>query len=110
MILPIPTNVTCDVYESGRQPPAAPDVAGLAGNLQPWPRNIHTTPHRYTHWLDVPLATIPVAALGGFLYVPNKGGTKFLIVGYERIRGGAAGDWIRLYLDRQAVIWPSQDL
>ena len=78
MILPLPTNVTCDVYESGRQPPAAPDVAGLAGNLQPWPRNIHTTPHRYTHWLDVPLATVPVAALGGFLYVPNKGGTKFL--------------------------------
>jgi hypothetical protein len=107
--LPIPTNVTCDVYKSGNAPPAPPDVAGLAGNLQPWPRNIHTFPP-YTHWLDVPLNTIPALAVNSFLYVPNKNGTKFKIVGYERIRGGAAGDWIRLYLDRQAVNWPSQDL
>jgi hypothetical protein len=103
----ISTNTTCDLYHGGNAPPANPDVAGVKGTLTPAPRNLKSDV-AYTHWIDVPLATD--AHNGDSLYVPDKTGTQFLVQWLERIRYGGGNDYKRLYLLRQAVNWPSQNL
>ena len=103
----IPINTTFDIYRSGSSPPSAPSVAGVSGALTPAPRNLKTL-LVYTHWIDVPLATDVRA--GDSLYVPDKNGTKFAVQQYERIRFGGGNDYKRVYLLRQAVTWPSQNL
>jgi hypothetical protein len=123
------SNTTGDVYRSGNTPPAAPDVAGVNVLLLPDFSESHlaqttsATTLRWTHRAAVPLATdIRDAYQGGLggetigaapdaIYVPDKNGTKFLVVFVERVRSaGATGDYKQAYLQRQAVTWPSQNL
>jgi len=107
MGFPIPPNTTCDIYHSGNAPPAAPDVAGVAINLVLHPANLKQD-ITYSHWADMPLATS--VAAGDSLYVPDKNGTQFKVQTYERIRFGGGNDFKRVYLMRQAVSWPSDNL
>jgi hypothetical protein len=103
----IPNNITCDIYRNNNAPPSNPDVARVSGALTPAPRNLKATPS-YTHWIDVPLVTDVRA--GDWLYVPDQNGTQFAVQQYERIRFGGGNDFKRVYLLRQAVTWPSQNL
>jgi hypothetical protein len=111
MSLPIPTNTTCDIYRSGNAPPNPPDVAGVAGNLQPHGTNIKTSGTApYTHALDVPLTTDIRSSPQDTIYVPTQSGTPFTVVWVERIRVAGGNDYKRAYLKRKAVTWPSNQL
>jgi hypothetical protein len=110
MAFPIPINVMCDIYRIGRAPPASPDIPGVQGNLVPRGGNIKPTV-KYTHWLDLPLGTdVRAGAFSDTLYVPDKNGTPFLAVKVVRVRPGGGKDFKRVYLNRQAPTWPTNQL
>src|SRR5262249_59254420 len=84
------TNTTCDIYRStSPPPPAAPDVAGVKCFLNPKGQSTLTT-GVYTHVLLVPTGTdvrdqfpgntFGVGPAADIVYVPDKNGTKFLVV------------------------------
>ena len=103
----IPTNTTCDIYKSGNSPPSPPDTAGVAISLVLRAANLKQDV-TYSHWADMPLATN--AFQGDSLYIPDKNGVQFKVQAYERIRVGGGNDYRRVYLMRQSVTWPSDNL
>jgi hypothetical protein len=124
-------NTTCDIYRNINAPPAAPDVAGVKGYLTPDFAGPHRaavvtgTIQRWTHVLLVPPATdvrdgYPSAPPGpgeestpgtqDHVYVPDKNGTKFEVIFVERLGRGTAADAKRVYLQRQQMTWPSDDV
>ncbi len=111
MPTPAPPNTTCDVYHTGNAPPNPPDVPGVAVFLQGRFRNIKPVADgAYTHVMHVEIGT-DVRAIGGeTVYIPNQGGTKFNVVFVQRIRAGGGYDFKEVYLLRQTVNWPSNDL
>ena len=125
MGLPVSANTTCDIYRSGRSPPAAPDVAGVACYLNAdYERRMETgesmaASYRYTHVMLVDVAVDVRDGMsfyaGGIgndtLYVPDKTGTKFQVQFVERHnRGNAVFDHKRVFLDRAAPTWPTNNL
>jgi hypothetical protein len=107
MAFPIPTNTTCDIYHGGNAPPNPPDIAAVRATLTPAPRNLKAN-QAYTHWIELPLGTD--IRSGDTVYVPDQNGTAFKQVAIERIRFASGNDYKRMYLNRQAVNWPSQNL
>jgi hypothetical protein len=119
-----PPNTTCDIYRAGNAPPANPDVAAVYGSLRPnYPggtdANAGQPTKRWTHVLLVPKGTdvrdhyTGAGAYGAnpdTIYVPDKNGTAFKVVFVERRDRGTATDHLCVFLDRQAVTWPSQEL
>jgi hypothetical protein len=103
---PLAPNTTCDVFHNRGGPGGSPDIAGVNIALTPRPGNLKT--QIYTHWADMPLAT-DIRGTDN-IYVPNSNGTQFQVVGVVRSGYGTGGDFKRVYLNRQAVNWPSQDL
>ena len=120
MTLSIPLNVTLDIYRNGSPPPPSPpDVAGVKGHLVQRFGNIKppgsaTNPFgTYTHVLYVDIGTdIRDGSTGGadLIYVPNKSGTKFVVVWVARAGRGTAQDAKVVYLTRNQPIWPTADL
>jgi hypothetical protein len=112
MAFPIPVNTTCDIYRAGTAPPSDAPALTTSGALTPAPRNCKVGPSgpAYTHWLDLPLDTDIRDSPADAVYVPDRNGTMFAVCIYERIRCGGGNDFKRVYLMRQAVSWPSQDL
>ncbi len=112
MAFPIPANTTCDIYRANTAPPNDQPALSALGALTPAPRNWKDGPPgpAYTHWLDLPLTTDIRDSPADTVYVPDKNGTKFDVCMYERIRVGGGNDYKRVYLMRQAVAWPSQNL
>jgi hypothetical protein len=111
MSFPLPFNATCDIYRNGNGPPSPPDVVGVSGNLVG--RGVNLKPiDPYTHWIDVPLATDIRAWSPGpdTIYVPDMTGTPFLVVKVVRVRTGSGNDYKRVYLNRQAPTWPTDQL
>ena len=120
------STATCDVYRSGNAPPAAPDVAAvpcvLTGAFEAGTRPVPTgisTALVYTHVMLVdPSADIRDSYSGqgnlgagqDTVYVPDRTGTAFRVVFVERVGQGTPGDAKRVYLDRQAVAWPTTSL
>jgi hypothetical protein len=109
MALPIPTNTTADLYRSPNAPPAAPTIAALPGGLQGRGRNIKTN-IIYTHSFDLALGTDVRFSMTDTLYIPDKNGTAFTVMFTERIRFGFGNDFIRVYLNRKAAPWPTNNL
>jgi hypothetical protein len=118
MSLPMPTNMTCDIYHGGNAPPGPPDVVGAAGYLEEDFSNLKpmaTPTLAYTHILRVAV-TVDVrdnyngAAAGSTLFVPNQSGTKFLVQAVARVGRGTAVDHKIIYLLRSVVAWPSNDV
>jgi hypothetical protein len=114
-------NVTCDVYRAGNAPPAAPDVVGLAGQLQPlgWPASLASgSAPACTHVLTVELSAdvrddFDAGVFGGGadrVYVPDRTGTAFAVVFVERVGRGGPDDRKRVYLQRRAATWPTSDV
>jgi hypothetical protein len=117
--LPIPANVTLDIYRSGNAPPNPPDVAGVRGHLFEKFGNIKppgsaTMPYgSYTHVLYVDVGTdIRDGAGGGTdkVYVPNQSGTQFSVVWVARQGRGTSLDLKLVYLTRVLPNWPTADL
>jgi hypothetical protein len=132
MGLPIKTNTTCDIYRTGHAPPSAPDVAGVAINLESTfaPPHLSATTNSGTgsRWTHIALCDISVdirdaysgaasavgedayAATFDSLYVPDKTGTKFLVVFVERVGYNSGQDFLRVFLQRLAPTWPTANL
>ena len=108
---PAPPNTTCDVYHTGNAPPNPPDVAGVAVFLQGRFRNIKpVAAGAYTHVMHVAIGTDVRATGNDVVYIPNKNGTKFNVVFVQRVRTGAGYDFKEVFLNRQGVSWPSNNL
>lgn len=124
MSLPTTANTTGDIYRSGVGPPAAPSVAGVACHLDAnFARGLEVgestaVANRFTHVILVD-ATVDVrddynlGAVGVNLdsvYIPDKNGTAFKVIFVERKLKGTAQDHKKVYLLRQTVTWPSNNL
>lgn len=127
MSLPVPSNITCDVYRTGTAPPAAPAVAGLAGHLRADYRGgaENSEGQNYVKWTHVLLVAADADVRDGYtagptggsnsrsqdtLYVPDQNGTKFFVVFVERVGRGSAADHKRVFLERAQPTWPTNDV
>jgi hypothetical protein len=112
-------NTTCDIYYTGNTPPAAPDVAAAACSLVArfaagQEAGEGDTAFQWTHLLYLD-AGVDVrdnwpSAANSRVYVPDKNGTRFDVVFVELVNRGTPARYKRVYLDRQAVTWPSSEL
>src|SRR5579872_6156300 len=119
MSLPMPANNTCDVYRSGHTPPTSPDVSGVRCYLMPYGQSSLMTPN-FTHVLYVDAAvdirdnfiasTFSAGGSADTVYIPNQGGTPFLVVLVRRYGQGTAFDHKRVLLARQAPTWPTNNV
>jgi hypothetical protein len=109
---PAPPNTTCDVYHQGNAPPSPPDVAAVPVFLQGRFRNLKPTATvgPYTHVMHVAIGVDVRSGNNERVYIPNKNGTLFDVVFVQRIRAGGGNDYKEVYLNRQAVNWPSDNL
>ena len=118
-------NTTCDVYRAGNAPPAAPDVAGVKCFLRPFfPQGyVHGSgmgsgQTEVSHVLDAAIDTDIRDGTAGFgqdagcdaLYVPDKNGTKFDVLGVVLTSYNTDQDRRRVYLRRKAPTWPTSYL
>ena len=112
-------NTTCDIYFDPNAPPAAPDVAAvpccLLPQFQMGSEHEEGDPtFRYSHLLYLASGTdirdkYPNAP-GNLVCVPDKTGTPFKVVFVELVNRGTPAAYIRVYLNRQAPTWPTQQL
>lgn len=112
-------NTTGDIYYAGNSPPAAADVSGVAFHLTAaFQRGSEGSEgdqdFRWTH-LGGFKASVDIrdnwpSAANSSIYVPDKNGTQFLIVFVELVNRGTAAEHKRVYLERQSVSWPSDEL
>ncbi|MBI2803709.1 MAG: hypothetical protein HYX68_01835 [Planctomycetes bacterium] len=125
MSLPVAANATCDLYHNLNSPPSAPDIAGLSCVLRPdWVRGQEAGDRAavglmWTHILLVDFAvdirdkytgSSSSPTNGDSIYVPDQNGTKFEAVFIEIVQKGTPGEHKRVYLDRKAPTWPSNDI
>ncbi|MSU76618.1 MAG: hypothetical protein EXS16_00845 [Gemmataceae bacterium] len=124
MALPIPANITFDIYRAGTTPPAAPAVAGVLGHLQCDWRGGQEGGDRLTNglcWTHVVLIDVSIDLRDAYVgqgsyvtqdavYIPDKNGTPFAVVFIERLQRGAPNEHKRVYLDRMTPVWPTNEL
>ena len=112
-------NTTCDVYLDPNVPPAAADSAAVACHLSPDFRGGSEGSEgdvnlRWTHVLScAPNVDVrdsypnnPVNRV----YVPDKTGTGFDVVFVELVGRGQADKYKRVFLDRRAPTFPTNEL
>ena len=120
MATPIPANTTCDIYHTGVGPPSAPSVAAVPCHLKPDWRGGQEAVNACT-WTHIMLIDAGVDirdAYSGFstlmpqdyVYIPDQHGTKFTVIFIERAQQGGADEHKRVYLDRLAPTWPTNNL
>ncbi len=118
MSLPMPANVTCDIYHGSNTPPGPPDVPGAVGYLEQSFDNVKPAinpPFLYTHLLRLE-TTVDVrdnyngVATGSTLFIPNQTGTRFQVQAVARVGRGTTLDHKIVYLLRTFVTWPSDDV
>jgi hypothetical protein len=124
MTLPISTNTTCDVYRSGIIPPAAPAIAGVPCFLQADWRGGQTAGDRgvdsltWTHFMLVDASVDLRDAYTGrstftqqdTVFIPDQNGTQFNVIFIEHVQRGTGTAHKRVFLDRQAPTWPTNDV
>ncbi len=112
-------NTTCDIYYSPNVPAAAPDVAGKGGCLvarfqQGSESSEGDQTFRWTHLLyldaDVDVRDSYPNAPVNRVYVPDKTGTGFDVVFVELVNRGTPAKYKRVFLDRRAVTFPTNEL
>ncbi|HYT92915.1 MAG TPA: hypothetical protein VEL76_29630 [Gemmataceae bacterium] len=118
-------NTTCDVYRNGTAPPSAPAVAGVRGHLHAdyWLRLQDGagdgSSYQFTHILlvaadtDIRDGMITFsfnAAQNDDVYIPDQNGTRFRVVAVEIHGRGQPGAVRKVYLDRYAPTWPTNNL
>jgi hypothetical protein len=124
MATALPAGTTCDVYRQGRSPPAAPDVAGVAGYLQAdYAGRMEAgageaAQYRFTHVLLVDAGADVRDSFWGWaanatadtVYIPDKNGTAFKVVHVEVVGRGSPAAARKVYLDRKLPPWPTNNL
>lgn len=113
-------NTTADFYLNGNAPPAAPDVAFIKCNVtarfaQGQEASEGDTDFRWTHLLtcnpDEDIRDVyPASANRHAVYVPDENGTAFDVVFVELVNRGLPTAYKRVYLDRRAPTWPTNEL
>lgn len=116
------TNTTFVIYRSGNSPPTSPDVTATDGALiaRFWSGSEASEgdqDFRWTHVLEVnddvdlrddwpndPPTNHDV------VYVPDENGTAFEVIFVELIHRGEPEQFKRVYLNRQAPTWPTNEL
>jgi hypothetical protein len=125
MALPFAPNSTFDLYHNSGAPPANPDIAGVPCFLRPdfvggqeggERGEVNLT---WTHVALVDAALdirdryaggSTVGAVQDIVYVPDENGTPFYVIFIELIHRGSADAVKRVYLDRRAPTWPTNNL
>lgn len=113
-------NTTADFYLHGNTPPGTPDVAGIACALlarfaDGQEASEGDTDFEWTHLLTC-AATVdirdvyPASTNRHRVYVPDQDGTGFDVVFVELVNRGTATACKRVYLDRRAPPWPTNEL
>ena len=125
MSLPLAPNTTCDIYRNSNIPPAAPDVAGVSCFLKGDWRGGQEAGDRPNSggatWTHVMLVDVSVDIRDGYtgamtlllqdaVYVPDKTGTRFVVVFIERVDRGTPHEHKRVFLDRLVPSWPTNNL
>jgi hypothetical protein len=121
MALPT-SNTTCDIYRTGRSPPAAPDVAGVKCYLAPKGQSSLTTQY-YTHVMlvapttdvrdDLVASGLTVGPNADTVYVPDKTGVMYQVLLVRRDGRGTALDHKEVLLLRRVSptnFWPSDNV
>jgi hypothetical protein len=119
-MLPLPANVTCDIYRNANNPPASPDVATVAGHLiAAYQRALEagesrSAGDRYDYVLSVDVSVdvrdgynVGSVAQADKAYIPDQNGVKYWVRFVERRGRGTPHDHKRVYLCRDAVTWPT---
>ena len=112
-------NTTCDIYYSPNIPPAAADLTGqtcalVAAFAYGSEASAGGLNFRWTHLLfldaSVDIRDSYPGAVAHRVYVPDQNGTGFDVVFVELVGRGTPAAYKRVYLDRRAVTWPSDEL
>jgi hypothetical protein len=122
MAVPSP-NTTCDIYRGNSQGPpvGSPDVSGVKITLIERFRNIKPPVEGippfgvYSHILYMPPTTdVRDGGATGIdeIYIPNKNGTRFIVVWVARTGQGTALDIkvVYVYRDPAGTVFPTNDL
>jgi hypothetical protein len=123
MAIPLPQNTTCDIYRTGNAPPAAPDVSAQKCHLKSdWQHGREAGEgNANVSWTHVMLVDVTVDirdwyagqgtnAAQDTVYIPDKNGSSYRVVFVERLQRGTSDEHKRVYLDRQAPTWPTNEL
>jgi hypothetical protein len=124
MTLPISTNTTCDIYRSGVIPPAAAAMAGVPCFLQCDWRGGQEGGDRlvnsltWTHFMlidasvDIRDAYVGRCATSqqDTVFIPDQTATQYTVIFIEHVQRGTAHAHKRVFLDRRAPNWPTNDL
>jgi hypothetical protein len=124
MSLPMPANVSVDIYRSGNGT-NTPDVAAVAAFLQPKGQSTLTT-ENYTHILyvdwrvdirDAFTSGLTWGPAADIVYLPAgiipANATKFQVVLIRRMARGTASDHKQVLLQRSFTVappWPTNNL
>lgn len=64
----------------------------------------------YTHVMHIDIRVDVRFGNNERVYVPDKNGAQFSVTFVQRIRADGGNDYKEVYLNRQAVNWPSNNL
>lgn len=113
-------NTTCDVYVGGATPPAAPSTAAVPCYLVPrfqlgQEASEGDLNYQWTHLMLVDKDKdvrddYPAVPTTCRVYVPDKDGTGFNVVFVELVYRGLPGAHKKVYLDRRAPTFPTNEL
>lgn len=124
MALPVLPNTTCDIYRSGNNPPTAPDVAGVRGQLKALygvgleRGESDGISKKFTHMLLVACPTDirdaydagSIGTTADTVYIPDKDGVGYKVVYVEILGPGSPTAHKRVFVSRQRPSWPSSNL
>jgi hypothetical protein len=125
--MPIPSNTTCHIYRNGDAPPDPPAASGvkifLREDFEAAAEAMEggsAVGYNWTHLALMPATTdIRDGFAGGggspestadSIHVPDDTGTEFLVIFVERHGRGTASDHKKVYLNRAAPTWPSNEV
>jgi len=110
-------NTTCDYFEAGKVVGVdVPDIAGLVCHLDGDFKNGNagTDKLRWTHLLLIDLNALVIytgsAETYSRVYIPDESGTEFEVIFVEVLNRRTANAYKRVYLERKAVLWPTEEL
>ena len=125
MALSFAANNTFDLYHNSGMPPALPDIAAVPCFLRPdfaagqerGDRNVADLTWTHVALVDAALdirdryaGGSTVGVVQDIVYVPDKNGTPFYVLFIELLGKGTPNVVKRVYLDRRAPVWPTDNL
>lgn len=124
-MLPVHHNTDYVIFRAGRGPPDTPDVSSARGHLCACHAQARRGVGAFTsfdsdRWTHLLLVGNTVDVRDGYdassygeadtVYIPDADGTAFAVKFVEVCFLGHCSEHKRVYLDRKAPTWPSDDL